>query len=392
MANRLTTEQFIEKATKVHGNKYGYGFVEYTNSYTKVIITCGVHGNFKQTPESHLKGSGCSVCGGSNRLTTEQFIEKATKIHGNTYEYINTEYYNSRTKITITCDIHGDFKQTPESHLKGSGCQKCYIENHGKENILTPEQIKSKSKSVHGNTYEYIIEKKTKTREHITIVCKIHGEFRQTVANHIHQKAGCSVCASELTISKSEQELSSFVSTLSENVTTSDRNLISPLELDIVVPDHNLAIEFNGSFYHNFDHKNKNYHKMKSNLCEEKGYRLIHVYEYDWIFPNKQKIIKSIIESSLGLNKRIFARKCKIKQFSVDLERKFVDGNHLQGYSPSTVAFGLFYDDELVQMISLKVTNKDMGSWEIQRMCNKLNYSIIGGGSKLFKQCLIYLK
>jgi hypothetical protein len=193
-----------------------------------------------------------------------------------------------------------------------------------------------------------------------------------------------------------ETSISSFESNLLENfeeydVISSDRKIIAPLELDVVIPSHKLAIEFNGSYWHNEDNKDKNYHVMKSDLCEEKGYRLIHIYEYDWVIPHKQMIIKSIIDTHLGLNKKIFARKCEVRELDSKTEREFVNNNHLQGYSSSSKAFGLYNDEKLIQMISLKLTNKDKNSWEVQRMCNLIGYSVIGGASKLFKRCLIYL-
>ena len=104
-----TTEEWIEKAKLVHGGKYDYSKVEYVNAKTKVIIICHKHGDFLQTPDKHLIGRGCSKCGGSEKLTTTKFIEKAMLIHENTYDYSKVEYVNAHTNIIIICSIHGEF-------------------------------------------------------------------------------------------------------------------------------------------------------------------------------------------------------------------------------------------------------------------------------------------
>lgn len=124
MSKRLTTEGFIEKAKKLHDNKYDYSKAEYVNTNTKVCIICPEHGEFWQTPSNHLQGKGCPKCKGKNK-TTEEFIEKANIIHNNKYDYSKVEYKSNRTKVCIICPEHGEFWQTPHEHLHGCGCPKC---------------------------------------------------------------------------------------------------------------------------------------------------------------------------------------------------------------------------------------------------------------------------
>ena len=125
MGRKLTTEEFITKAKAVHGDRYGYDRVVYVNNHTKVIIDCPEHGEFRQTPGNHLSGQGCRTCGGREPLTTKILIEKAKKVHGNTYGYDEVEYVNSKTKVTIRCSEHGVFLQAPSKHLSGQGCCDC---------------------------------------------------------------------------------------------------------------------------------------------------------------------------------------------------------------------------------------------------------------------------
>lgn len=123
---KLTTEEWIEKATKAHNGKYDYSKVLYKDSKTKVCIICPEHGEFWQLPNNHLKTYGCPKCG-KLRITsnTNEFIQKATLVHGNKYNYSKVIYRTNQNKVTITCPIHGDFEQSPNSHLSGSGCPKC---------------------------------------------------------------------------------------------------------------------------------------------------------------------------------------------------------------------------------------------------------------------------
>ena len=120
-----TREEFIELARKVHGDKFNYDEVIYVNSVTKVKIKCNKCGNvFEQTPHDHLSGYGCPFCVGRNK-TTEDFIKQARLVHGDKYTYEKATYITNHTKVCITCPKHGDFWQTPASHLSGQGCPIC---------------------------------------------------------------------------------------------------------------------------------------------------------------------------------------------------------------------------------------------------------------------------
>ena len=124
-ARRSTKDIFIEKARKVHDNKYDYSKVEYMNARTKVCITCAEHGDFWSTPDNHLRGNKCPICAGKTPVTTELFIQRANVIHQDYYDYSETKYINSKEKVCIICPIHGKFYQSPSNHLRGKGCAKC---------------------------------------------------------------------------------------------------------------------------------------------------------------------------------------------------------------------------------------------------------------------------
>lgn len=119
---KMTKESFIKKAKEKWGDRFDYSLVEYKNNATKVCIIDGDGKKYYQTPANHLYGFDCSV---NVKCSTNNFIERAKKVHGEKYNYSKTEYVNAKNKVTITCPIHGDFYQLPHNHLKGQGCPKC---------------------------------------------------------------------------------------------------------------------------------------------------------------------------------------------------------------------------------------------------------------------------
>lgn len=140
-----TKAQFIEKCSKKYSGKYDYSKVVFITVRDAITIICPIHGEFTQIAKQHLYNSktGCTKCGNAKcrvtRIkTTENFIKKATKTHNNYYSYHKTIYKQSNHKVTITCPIHGDFEQTPSSHLAGSGCKQCGYKIHSTKMLLQP--------------------------------------------------------------------------------------------------------------------------------------------------------------------------------------------------------------------------------------------------------------
>lgn len=159
----ITQEEFIKRAKKVHGDTYDYSNVEYKNSTTKVKIICKTHGIFEQVPNSHLMGRGCPICANNINYDTCGFIKRAMGVHGKRYDYSNTKYINSQTKVNILCKKHGEFFQMPSSHLSGKGCPKCassMLENKVRVILETNGEKpleKEKIKWLHGQSVDFYL-------------------------------------------------------------------------------------------------------------------------------------------------------------------------------------------------------------------------------------------
>ena len=196
--------------------------------------------------------------------------------------------------------------------------------------------------------------------------------------------------------SNKEKEVLDFIKS-SLNTSIKSNFLIENKELDIYIPDKKIAIEFNELYWHSDDFKNKEYHYNKWKSCYDKDIKLITIWEDDWDL--KKDIVKSIIKSKLNvLENKIYARKCIIKELSYNQTKKFLELNHLQGFVISNINLGLFYNDELVSLMTfgkkrniLKQKSKE-NEYELLRFCNKLDTYIIGGASKLFKYFIKEIK
>lgn len=164
-------------------------------------------------------------------------------------------------------------------------------------------------------------------------------------------------------------------------------NIIKPKELDIYIPSKKIAIECNGVFCHCSKYKDYKYHINKTLICNDLGIRLLHIWE-DWI-KDKYDIVKSMILSKFGIYKdRIYARKCIVKEIESKICNEFLENNHIQGKSNSTTKLGLYYNDELVSVMTFGRQSAGSGGKnkeiELKRFCTKLNTQVIGGASKLF--------
>ena len=328
---------FIEKARQIHNDKYDYSKVNYVNSRTKVCIICPTHGEFWQTPHNHLKGYGCAECGKEKshlpKITTEDFISKSKERHGNKYDYSKAYYKTWDAKVCIICPEHGEFWQTPSNHINGSGCPKCA--NEKRKNALLKD-----------------------TKLFVDVATLVHD-------------------------GKPEDEIVSLFSEIEHQ--QHNREILNGMEIDIFIPPLKLGIEYNGLRWHSEEFgKDHRYHLDKLNKCNEKGIRLIQIFEDEWI--NHREICESKLKQICGLNTnpKIYARKCEIREISDKTEAyEFLDKNHIQGRTVCTIALGAYYQNNLVGVMTFKKEKE--GYWDLNRFATDINYQCVGIGGKLFK-------
>ena len=175
---------------------------------------------------------------------------------------------------------------------------------------------------------------------------------------------------------------------------TNARDVIPPKEIDIYVPSKKVAIEINGCYWHSDKEKPKNYHVDKFVTCRDNGIRLIQIWE-DWMF-NKPEIVRSILMSKLGYcTSTIYARKCELREVTNKDAIMFLNENHIQGRCNSKYSYGLFYNNELVSLMTFGHNRGCVGNmcskksaeseYELLRFCNKINTHVVGGASRLLK-------
>lgn len=192
------TEEFIKKAIAIHGSKYDYNKTLYVHSMEPLTVSCRTHGDFLVRPNNHLSSKqGCQKCSKRYRPTLEDFVNQASTIHGDKYDYSKVSYVNNHTSIEIVCSHHGSFLQTPKDHIhKKSGCRKCANEQvTGQYHKKDTAWFITQGKEIHGNKYDYSKVDYKRYHDKVKIVCPDHGSFFQTASGHIHNKSGCKMCS-----------------------------------------------------------------------------------------------------------------------------------------------------------------------------------------------------
>lgn len=385
---KLSKETFLSLCREKFGNKFEYDLTDYKNLSSKIAVTCPEHGTFKQTANLHLNSKyGCPKCAAdsvskNSAMTTADFIKKAIAVHGDKYDYSKVEYQGNK-RVHIICPIHGEFWQSPHNHLFGNGCPKCGRQRTINLSRMTQDDFIRRAAEIHDNKYDYSKVKYVDYRTKVTIGCPVHGEFKQTPDDHLQGK-GCPKCGNLL--SKSENEIYEYCCSLvgKENVIQSEHSIIKPHEIDIYIPSLKIGIEYNGLRWHSEEFgKDRHYHITKTLACEKKGIRLIQIFEDEYEFS--KDLVLSKIKHILGKDenlKKVYARKCHINEISFEIAKSFLKQNHIQGYSKSTVYLGCFNEDGIIAVMTFK--QEKYNKWELTRFASDINIHCIGVAGKLF--------
>lgn len=330
------------------------------------------------------KGIRCGYCSGRYNVNTNK-VQQGLAAKG--FELIG-EYKNANTSIKAKCPNGHITRFRWHRWVKNPTCTEC-----GRRPTIT---IKKIQRLLNVEGYHLLTETYQNAQQHLDIQCPKQHQYQVTWTNW-QQGHRCPVCMIGRT-SKAEKEIASlFVDLpLEEN----NRTILDGKELDIYFPDHKVAIEYCGLYWHCDGAPAGNiaprYHRDKFDKCKRKDIKLLTIFEDEWL-ENKD-ICLSRIKNALGLlEKRIFARQCVTKEISKQEAKEYLEQTHLQGYGGCRIAYGLFYNDELVQVMTFGLptrahTSQGKRVLEMKRLASTPNTVVVGGASKLFKQGLQYAK
>lgn len=362
-------------------NKEGYifkGRIEGTSKY-KYVCPNGHEGSMRK--DHWNRGVRCAKCAGNSKLTLE---EVKLSIEKEGYKLLTSVYKNSKQLLTTICPEGHEFKISRNNWSQGYRCSVC--SGRRKKSVDEIRDIVSKE------GYQLISDEYVNNKSKIKLICPNGHEYEVSYDNWNNKNSRCPKC-SDWGISKQEKELYSFIKSIRPDAVISDRSLIYPYELDIVIPSKKIAIEYCGLYWHSeLMGKDRNYHLNKKELCNKLGYKLLIIFEDE--FVSKKDVLFSMLSSILGSSKLniIYGRECAIRQIDSKEASAFCNANHLQGYADSSVKLGAFSKDRLVAVMTFSkpplskgYNNCKEGVWELSRFCSLINYRIVDISSKMVR-------
>lgn len=359
----------------------GYICINYSVLTKKFDFICPNNHTGSMRLDHWRKGVRCAVCSGNKKLTIEyvraSFIEEG-------YVLLSEEYINSSSLLECICPNDHTYKVSWNNWSTGYRCSTC----SGRKVKDIAEIYSSFSDEGYLLTESSYINNKAP----LSCICPNNHIYSVSWDNWNSKSSRCPRC-SEWGKSKAELELLDFIKEIySGEILTNDRTVLGNKELDIVLPQLNLAIEYCGLYWHSEAlGKDRYYHVNKLNTCLDKNIKLITIFEDEWV--SNKDVVKSRLGSYINSsnNTKVFARKCKIQEISSATAKAFCTENHLQGYGAgASIRLGCFYLDELIAVMTFSkpslakgIKSAQEGVWELHRFCTKKNFTLLGGASKL---------
>ena len=363
---------------------------EYKTMNSRLLFKCKICGYEWKTKLSNIiyNDTGCVNCKNKNkRKTPEQFKLEFDKVNNenfhNEYELLS-DYVNASTKIKIRHKPCGTISEKlPFDFLSGKGCSYC---NGGV--CLETDNIKNKIEALTNNEYSLIGEYKNNKSYIYVKHNKCGHTFYVKPTNFFSNNSRCPYCHQ----SKMQQDILDFIKSLNFQVIENDRKEISPLEIDIYIPEKRIGIEINGLYWHSENFVDSDYHKEKMEAANKKNIRLIQIFE-DEYYEHKD-IVLNKIKHILGkdTSEKVYGRKCIVKEISSKEKNDFLNKYHIQGADNSSIYLGLFYKEKLVSVMTFSTSRMGIGKrkksnkiFELVRYVTNSNYIVIGGFGKLLK-------
>jgi len=358
-------------------SKEGYALLEtsYVNAHEKLKCKC---------PNGHIThiswhnwnhGRRCGVCAG--KVIDIHMIKNAFESEG--YVLLSTEYLGAHSFLHYICPSGHKHKIRWHNWLSGRRCPTCSA-------LVRRIPFDSIVKSLNAEGYELLnieyVNSGYRTNTYVYYKCPYGhvGKIRYDQWSSGHRCRTCFMNGR----SSQENALYEYICTLDSNVLRHDRKLIFPYELDIVCPDKKIAIEYCGLYWHSeLAGKDKDYHVNKLNLCRKSGYRLLTIFEDEWV--NKRDIVCNMLRVVMHNNSnKLYARECVIKPISVKDAVYFCNRNHLEGYKTSMIHLGAFYADNLMAVMLFSKASGTGDTYELNRFCIIKDHVIVGLASRMF--------
>ena len=360
----------INSYKSLYNDKYKYPDYNYINNTTKFKVICDTHGVFETSHDRFSKGYDCPMCNPKNKkLSKDKLLPRLRRDRRDLKDY--NIVIDDNKKVTLKDSTY------------------TYIMNY--QNLISgysPGVINMSSES------RFLYYNGLNTKDHSFIRelsngyleynCNTHGVYKIHKSN-LKKGDNCPKCSRVL--SKGQEELFNYIKNIYKGNIILNYRTTNPIkEIDIYLPDLKLGFEYNGNYYHSTNMMvNKNYHINKTNFFKDLDISIIHIWEDLW--HSKNIIYKSIISNKLkGITNKIYARECTIKEVNNIDSNNFLNINHLQGSINASYRYGLYYKDNLVQIMTFgKDRYNNSNGFELYRLATKLNILIVGGASKLFK-------
>lgn len=369
---------------------------------------------------STLKESECIVCGNvfmpkyhrRDKVCSKECVSKHIS-------KVNTKYTQNEINKVIKLK---QLKQTNKDIQEITG-----VNNNKIKEIVKDNELFLSKEEAQGNAYQKKIEKNPNAMQHMRSFhvpkynikdliayaknkkgkclsskytgyhtlykwkCEKKHEWEATWASKSSSDQWCPMCST--LHSKSELEILDWIKSFGLEA-YSTKKIIPPKEIDIFIPSLNLGIEYCGLYWHTeAQEKHRTYHYDKMKSCEEQGVRLITIFEDEW--TNRQTQVKNFLKSVLGIHsKKVYARKCSIKQVDKNTAKSFLESNHIQGKTIFLVAFGIFFDNELLGLVTGNKHHRQghQNKFVLNRLVFKDEVQVVGGSSRLLKHLIEYAK
>lgn len=354
----------------------------YINSSTKIHYICPNGHAHSTSWDKWKQGDRCAVCAGNAKLSTYD-ISNALSVEG--YKLLSDTYVNSHENITALCPEGHTWEFSWSNWKSGNRC--IYCSGKDKKTIeFLRTAFKKEGHTLLTNLYNNGFH---------SLECMCPEGHRYEISwNGWRQGQRCPKCRLS-GVSNNESIIAMFLrDECGLEVIVRDRDIIKPYELDIVIPNIKLAIEYCGLYWHSeLNGKDKSYHLSKLQKCIENGYKLITVFEDEFLY--RRDVVLSRLCNIIGSDKdskKVYAMNCEIIPIDTKVAKDFCEQNHLQGYISSSVKLGAFFEGELVSVMTFSkpLISKDAvvirnRSWELSRFCSLTGYSVVGIASKLLK-------